>query len=339
VNDRFLTPSTDSPYWRGAIDWVPDDQWWQPWRLLPEHAGRAHAPALLEGARMPAGVRAELRTDATALRLPIEYTSHDRPGRIDVLLNGELHTRVDLPVGTTTVHVPLPEGEHDVQVWLPQSGAARIGRLGLDGPTTISPLATRPRWVTYGSSITVCSAASGPSRTWPALAARRWGWDLTCLGFSGQCHLDPIAARTIAATPADLISLCLGINVHNAATYNERTFAPHVSGFIEQVRQAHPGVPIAVITPIASPEREDQPSDAGLTLGDIRRAVTEVVQVLQADDDGLHLVDGLQILQPAEAHLMPDGLHPDAQGYELMAERLAPVLGSLAAHAVAGGQA
>src|SRR5699024_12830739 len=72
----------------------------------------------LRGARRPAGVRADLRTDATALRLPIEYTSHDRPGRIDVLLNGELHTRVDLPVGTTTVHVPLPEGEHDLQVVL-----------------------------------------------------------------------------------------------------------------------------------------------------------------------------------------------------------------------------
>ena len=25
--------------------------------------------------------------------------------------------------------------------------------------------------------------------------ARRLGWDLTCLGFSGECHLDPIAAR------------------------------------------------------------------------------------------------------------------------------------------------
>src|SRR5690625_5067839 len=58
VTDRksALTPSTDSPYWRGAVGWEHQGRWWQPWRLLPERVRRAHAPRLVEVARMPAEI-------------------------------------------------------------------------------------------------------------------------------------------------------------------------------------------------------------------------------------------------------------------------------------------
>ena len=38
-------------------------------------------------------------------------------------------------------------------------------------------------------------------------------------------------------------------------------------------------------------------------------------------DANLHYVDGLEILGPEEAHLLPDDLHPDAEGYRLMGDR------------------
>lgn len=327
-DERVLRPSDDSPYWRGAVRWVRQEQWWKPWRLLPEYAARAHAPQLLEMAQMPAGVRAQMRTDAEAVCLPMEY-NYDVDGHLDVTVDGELHSRIELTPGATQVEVALPGGTHDVQVWLPQVGTNRVGPLELPGATVIEPVPAGPRWSTYGSSITMCSAAYGPSQTWPALVARELGWDLTCMGYSGQCHLDPIAARTIAATPADVISLCLGINIYGSSTFNERSFAPQVSGFIEQVREAHPGVPIVVMTPIASPARETTPNEAGMTLQQMRRDITEVVHTVQAADDGVHLIDGLQVLAIEEADLMPDGLHPDGQGYELMARRLAPALAAL----------
>ncbi|MGC0249073.1 GDSL-type esterase/lipase family protein [Pseudactinotalea sp. Z1748] len=329
----ILRPCLDSPFWRGAVGWVPEAQWWQPWRVLPDRIARAHAPTLLEVARMPTGVRAEFRTDAGALRLPVEYSSTERVALLDVVVDGELHARMDLPVGVSDVRVSLPPGTHQVQLWLPQAGPTRIGELELQDAEVVEPIERGRRLTTYGSSITLCSAAYGPSRTWPALVAQSHGWDLTCLGYSGQCHLDPIAARTIAAVPADVIALCLGINIYGGSTFNERSFAPHVSGFIEQVREAHPNAPITVITPIASPEREATPNHAGMTLEQMRTDITEVVQVLQTDDDDVHLVDGLQILGLHEAHLLPDGLHPDGEGYELMARRLAPILGSLSAAA------
>ncbi|TDE88811.1 hypothetical protein EXU48_22240 [Occultella glacieicola] len=327
AEDVRVTPSMESTIWRGAVDWAAEDGLWQPWRLLPAQADRAHAPDLIRVARMAAGVRAQVRTDAGELVLPFEHA--DGEGRIDLIVDGELTRRVDVAEGVAEVRLPLPAGVHDVELWLPQSGNTRVGDLGLVGANVAEATAPRPRWTTYGSSISQCGAAFGPSETWPALVARRLGWDLTCLGFSGQCHLDPIAARTIAAVPADVISLCLGINIMGGATFGPRSFAAHISGFVEQVRAAHPDVPILVMTPIVSPPRERTPNAVGLTLELMRTAIAEVVAMLATDDPNLHLLDGTTIIGTEDVHLLPDDLHPDGEGYRLMAERIAPALVNL----------
>ena len=323
-----LEPTADSPFWRGAYTWVPAGELYQPWRLPPERARRAHAPTLIEMAQMAAGVRVELITDAAALRLPLSF-SYESPGTLDLTVDGELVDRRELTDGTHTVAWDLPEGRHEVRIWLPQVGRTTVGALELSGGTTIEPLPARPRWITYGSSISQCRLAAGPSETWPAIVATTRGWDLTCLGLSGQCQLDPIVERAFASLEADVISLCLGINIHNAATFSERTFAAQASGFIERVRDAHPGVPIAVITPIGSPERETTGNAVGLNLEMMRAALGDVVAVLSEDDADLHLVDGLSVLSLDEAHLLADGLHPDAEGYRLMGARLAEQLGAM----------
>ncbi|WP_147918819.1 GDSL-type esterase/lipase family protein [Ruania zhangjianzhongii] len=325
-----LEPAADSPFWRGAYTWVPAGELYQPWRLPPERARRAHAPALVEMAQMAAGVRVELITDAAALRLPLTF-SYDSPGTLDLTVDGELVDRRQLTDGSHTLTWDLPEGLHEVRIWLPQVGRTTVGMLELSGGTTIEPLPARPRWVTYGSSISQCRLAAGPSETWPAIAATTRGWDLTCLGLSGQCQLDPIVERALESLEADVISLCLGINIHNAATFSERTFAAQASGFIERVRDSHPGVPIAVITPIGSPDRETTDNAVGLNLETMREALADVVAVLSEDDEHLHLVDGLGVLDVDEAHLLADGLHPGAEGYRLMGTRLAERLGALAA--------
>ncbi|WP_154795997.1 GDSL-type esterase/lipase family protein [Occultella kanbiaonis] len=328
AEDVSLTPSTESAIWRGAVDWVAAaDGLRQPWRLLPGRAARAHAPGLINTAQMAAGVRAELRTDASAVGLRIRAAEPALP--VDVLVDGERVARLPVEPGTHDLQVPLPEGAHDVEVWLPQGGITQVGDLVLSGADLVEAPAPALRWTTYGSSITQAQAAFGPSETWPALVARRLGWDLTCLGFSGQCHLDPIAARTIAAVPADVVSLCLGINIQGNGSFNERSLAPQVSGFIEQVREAHPDAAIAVLTPILSPPREETPNVAGLTLEAVRAAVRAAVTELQAEDANLHLFEGPTVIGTEDVHLLPDDLHPDGEGYRLMADRIAPLLSRL----------
>jgi hypothetical protein len=325
------TISPDDPRlgWDGLVALQREGDWWQPWRLPPDRIGTAHAPSLTRHARMPAGARIGLRTDAARVALAIEVEVDDPADvpLVDVVVDGELAHRLAVRPGRG-VEAELPPGDKAVELWLPQFGAVRVGPLTLAGHTGVAPLAWRgPRWITYGSSITHCREAAGPSETWPALVARRNGWRLTCLGFSGDCHLDPLVARTIRDAEADLISMCLGINIYGGGTFGVRTLASTASGFIETVRDGHPDTPIVVVTPIFAPDRETQPNAAGMTLRDVRAQVGAAVETLRRlGDERLTLIDGLEVLGADLAHVLPDNLHPSADGYRLMADRLGPRL-------------
>jgi hypothetical protein len=189
---------------------------------------------------------------------------------------------------------------------------------------TAEPLApTGPRWITYGSSITQAGGAYGPSETWPALVARQHGWECFSLGFAGDCHLDPIAARTIRDLPARLISMCLGINIHGGATFSGRTLPGQVEAFVATVREGHPQTPLVVITPLLAPNREGEKNAVGLTLDDVRACV----ELGARTDPTVQVIDGRTVLTIDEAQsLYVDDVHPGPDGYRLIGERLAPLL-------------
>ncbi len=315
----------------GLIALRREGDWWQPWRLPPERIGTAHAPTLEERARMPAGARIGMRTDATRVSLAIDGDAADDNlaySLVDITVDGELAHRLPVLAGSGGVAAEVPAGDKEIEIWLPQYGVVRVGAVTLYGYREVVPAPrTGARWITYGSSITHCREAAGPSKTWPALVARANDWRLTCLGFGGDCHLDPLVARTIRDAEADLISLCLGINIYGGGTFGLRSLASTVSGFIETVRDGHPDTPIVVITPIFSPARETQPNVVGMTLVEIREQVAAAAEMLmRLGDERLVLIDGLEIMGAAEAHMLPDDLHPSADGYRLMADRLAPRL-------------
>lgn len=299
-------------------------------RLDPAGYMPPSTDALANRAAMAAGVRAGWRSSGGTLTIAGEGAPDCAP--YDVLVNGERAHR--LPAAGRHRHelvlADLDPGSL-IQLWLPHFGDFRLETAELSGPDVAAAEEEGPRWLTYGSSITHCQQADGPTQTWPALVARREGWRLSNLGLAGECQLDPAAANTIAQTPAELISLCVGINSYNAATYSERTWAGALQGFLGTVRRAHPEVPIAVITPVLSLPREDKPNAVGWTLADYRRATAEAVEVLRAKGDThLHLVDGAAVLTAQEAlERLPDTLHPDTAGYAIMAERLAPVLAGI----------
>lgn len=323
--------------WTGYRHRQVDDAGWTTfWRLDPrgqnfsltDWTGYPDRPGhrLWARAANPAGVRAAWQTSARAVSMDIraEVDSAAPIAPLDLLVNGSLHQRCALQPGEQTVRVELPGESVELEIWLPQAGAIGVRAPVFDGEAVPQPPAG-PRWITYGSSITQCSGAYGPSETWPALVARRHGWDLVALGFSGDCHLDPIVARTIRDTPARLISLCLGINIWGGATYSGRTLPGQVEAFLRTVRDGHPHTPIVVITPLPAPDREGKPNAVGLTLDDVRACVELGARSL--GDPDLQLIDGRTVLSTEEAlALYADDVHPGPDGYRLIAERLAPLL-------------
>ena len=231
--------------------------------------------------------------------------------------------------------------ERVVTIWLPPSAACVLHALSADAPLCPAPQ-QRPRWVHHGSSISHGSDLDDPRGPWPQQVARHLDLDLVNMGFAGNAMLDPFVARAIAQAPADLITLKIGINIVNGDAMRARTFVPAVHGFLDLVRQGHPSTPLAVITALACPVHEDatgptreaSPGKAGATpreipAGDgsltLRRTRSLLEQVVTARaDPALHLVDGLTLLGVDDGHL-PDDLHPDQLGHNLVATRFCAI--------------
>lgn len=318
-------------HWAGALSLDTNTDGVMPWRI-PHQDRTLYAQALVERAAMPAGVRLVFRSNTTALSGTMNAWLERAP--LDVLCNGERVATVDT-ADLCAFHVDgLPAMEKQIELWLPQFGEFRLSSLSIDDGATLSAPTpdNRPRWITYGSSITQCRTAASPTQTWPAIVAQQCDYDLTCLGFGGQCHLDTMIARVMRDRQADLLSMCVGINIYGGNTLNLRTFGPSIIGFVQIVREGHPNTPFVVMSPIFSPPREETPNAVGFTLKAMRIEVEAAVAALQAQGDHhLHYVDGTTIFGAAAAHLLPDDLHPNADGYRLMGknfvETVAPLFG------------
>lgn len=306
--------------------------------------------------------RLELDVSVTLL-LQTGKTNPDRPAPFVAVVDGAVVDRVEIteaalmretpektyrrdePVRTSFVLELGASADDDrlVEVWLPHDGGTLIHSVSADAEIMAAPEPSAPRWLHYGSSISHGGSADGPLGTWPRLAAAALGLENVNLGFGGNAMLDASVARDIARTAAEVITLKIGINIVGGDAMRRRTFIPAVHGFLDTIREGHPDTPIVVITAIGCPAVEDvpgparagadgrvaatprevRPGDGTLTLAITRTLLEEIVEDRARDDPALFLLDGLGLLNLEEALQMPDGLHPDQAGYDLMASRFA----------------
>ncbi|MFH9129943.1 GDSL-type esterase/lipase family protein [Streptomyces griseoaurantiacus] len=376
MNDWITTPLSPALV-RGALELERTARGVLPHRLPARARAQFSDGQLAMAESQPSGVRLVLRTRATAIELDTlpskrEYVgAPPRPdGVYDLLVDGRLFGQasvtggdtlvVDMTAGTfetrpgapgTVRFTDLPEGPKDVELWLPHDETTELLALRTDAP--VEPAADRGRrvWLHHGSSISHGSNAASPSTTWPALAASLGGVELVNLGLGGSALLDPFTARAMRDTPADLLSVKIGINLVNADLMRLRAFTPAVHGFLDTLREGHPRTPLLVVSPILCPIHEDTPgpsvpdfSDiaagrlrfraagdpaeraAGkLTLNVIREELARIVAQRAAEDPYLHHLDGRELYGEADAAELPlpDALHPDAASHRRIGERFA----------------
>lgn len=341
LEDVRLAPDDPRLTWDGIDRFDADGPGTRPLRLAPERLACALSPALEAAAEQAAGVRFALRTDARALTIRL-HADAARSKPVDVLIGPPRDAqlvRTSTHAGPNEVRVDLPGTPSDIEVWLPHNTSVRIDVIRLHEARIVERAdPPRPGWIAYGSSLTQSLAAAGPSETWTAAVARRNGWRLRNLGLSSQAHLDLAVARAIRDTPAELITLELGVNVYILGSLTARTLASAIGGFIATIRDGHPRTPIVVWGPFVSREREEKQNSAGMTLRQVRELVGwSVAQLRAAGDDDLHLLDGAELIGESDTKLLMDGLHPSAAGELVLADRVAGTLTSVAANAHPGG--
>lgn len=374
--DLITTPIT-AGLLRGALDLERTEHGVRPHRLPARARAQCADGQLAMAEAQPSGVRLVFRTRATtieldALRTKTAYQgAPPRPdGVYDLLVDGRLAGQesatggnvlmVDMTTGSAetrpgpvgTVRFPgLPAGVKDIEIWLPYNETTELVALRTDATVEPAPDRGRKVWLHHGSSISHGSEAASPSTTWPALAASLGGVELINLGLGGSALLDPFTARAMRDTPADLISVKIGINLVNTDLMRLRAFTPAVHGFLDTIREGHPTTPLLVISPILCPIHEDTPGPSApdfsnlsegrlrfiaagdpaeraagkLTLNVIRDALSSLVEQRSADDPNLYHLDGRSLYGEADfAELpLPDQLHPDAATHRRMGDRFA----------------
>ncbi|MEU2433273.1 GDSL-type esterase/lipase family protein [Streptomyces sp. NPDC007861] len=374
--DWITTPVT-AELLRGALDLERTQHGVLPHRLPARARAQCGNGQLAMVEAQPSGVRLVLRTRATAVELDALRTKmayRDAPPRpdgvYDLLVDGRLAGRssvtggnvlmVDMatgsaetrpgPVGTLRF-TGLPDRMKDIEIWLPYNEVTHLVALRTDAPVEAVPDRGRKVWLHHGSSISHGSDAAGPTSTWPALAASLGGVELVNLGLGGSALLDAFTARAMRDTPADLISIKIGINLVNTDVMRLRAFTPAVHGFLDTIREGHPTAPLLVVSPVLCPIHEDTPGPSAadftdlsegklrfravgdpaeraagkLTLNVIRDELSRIVEMRATDDPNLYYLDGRDLYGEADfAELpLPDQLHPDAATHHRIGERFA----------------
>lgn len=313
------TIELENALFQGAVSLEPVEGGIKPWRIPYKDYVLYPPNGINKTSEISAGVRLRFATDSTVIR--IELAPVQTAVELDLVIDGTIVQTCKLAQGDSlAVFEGLPAQDKVVEAYLPQKTATIVKTVAIEaGADCRIPGDTRPKWISYGSSITQCNGAFSPAQTWPAIVARRFGLHLTSLGFSGNCHLEPMVARLIRDLDADIISLCLGINVYGGSTLNSRTFQAAVIGFVQLIREKHPDKPIAVMSPIWSPPRENTKNTAGFTLCEMREQIVEAIGFMASlGDERLHYVDGTTIFDDSLAEHLPDQLHPNGQGYAIM---------------------
>jgi hypothetical protein len=373
----ITTPIT-ADFLRGHLDVEETGHGLLPHRLPAWARRQIPDDRLAVAEAQPSGVRLAFRTSATVIgldTLPTKRAHRGFPpppdGIYDLLVDGRLTAQATVDGGNLltitdmltqtaeftpgpagTAHfTDLPAGEKNIEIWLPYTETTEVIALRTDATVEPAPKTGRRVWLHHGSSISHGSNAAFPSSIWPALAASAGDVELINLGFGGSALVDPFTARAMRDTPADLISVKLGINVVNSDAMRLRAFTPAIHGFLDTIREGHPTTPLLLISPILCPTHENTPgplmpdlSDgtlkfkatgdpaetaAGrLTLTIIREVLADIVKQRSAEDPNLHYLDGLDLYGESDHDElpMPDAIHPSPEGHRRIGENFAKLV-------------
>ena len=302
------------------------------WRF-PKSAVEELPPAVARLMRFSAGARIRFASNTSSLRVRLKASRVHSFGNMSPIGSRGLDAYVDGTYwGSATV---TEEGEQELTffqgsagtpkeicIYLPSFQEVIVLAVGVDASAEVgapAPFAERLPIVFYGSSIAQGASASRPGMSYEAILARRLNLDYVNLGFSGSGKAEPEVVDLVGRVDACCYVFDLGKSYR---TQPAEVYAQ----MLRRIRAAHPDVPLVSITPIFSTREFFDGSYTELSRH-VRGVVTIATrQLIDAGDRHLHLVNGLELLGPADADAYQEGVHPTDLGFARIADRLEPLL-------------
>ncbi|MEZ6127724.1 MAG: SGNH/GDSL hydrolase family protein [Planctomycetaceae bacterium] len=304
---------------------------------LPSRAKGVVRDAVWNLSRHSAGMMVQFRTDATTIHVDHVVTSsnlgmphmpatgvsgldlyaRDDEGRlrwVAVTRPNNQHMQVEIVSG-------LRPGTRDYAIYLPLYNGTESLKIGVPAGQKFEPVAPRTQKpiVFYGTSITHGACASRPGMPHPAILGRRLNRPTINLGFSGNGKLEKeVGQFLVELDPAVYVLDCLPNMV--AAEITERT-----GPMVNQLRSAHPGIPIVLVEDRTYPSSWLVPSRQ--ERNDTSRAAFRAAYQKMRDDgiENLFYVDG-ETLLAADRDDTTDGSHPSDLGFFNQANAIEPAL-------------
>ena len=289
-------------------------------RRLPEEVAKSTSSEVHRLHTHTSGGRIRFRTDSDTVVMKIagnyystwHMTNMARHGG-DLYIDydyGSVYTGSLKPNGeaSSSVEIKMPEGEHDVTVYLPLYGEVNSFEIGLCEEASLKPHSKPYRnelpVIFYGSSITQGACASRPGRSYEAMISRKYNLNYTCLGFSGACK----AEDAIVDYMSDLPMMAFVSDYDHNADNPEYLKATHHKLYLK-IREKNPDIPYYMLTRPNFYFCEDH----------IRRrdiVMQSYLDARAAGDKNVYFIDGSAFFNGENVEdLTLDLTHPNDEGF------------------------
>ncbi|MFC3803476.1 SGNH/GDSL hydrolase family protein [Cohnella sp. GCM10012308] len=336
---RWLSPLVE-PFVIAGLPWLKKERLY---RRLPAASAHALPPAVDMLADCPAGGQIRFRTDSPTV--VVKAVLSGPPGMDHMPASGQCgfdayigDLGTQAYIGTTRMSTTATEICHplferlaalprEVTINLPLYQGVREIWIGIAPEAMIEPPVTYEdsrKMIVYGTSITQGGCASRPGMAYTNVLSRRFPYEFVNEGFSGNGKGEPEVARTLAEI--DNPGLLVIDYVANVTPEGYRDTLPT---FIGLYREAHPDVPILVVSKIRyAREAFDDAALQGRL--DTRAFGKETVERLRQEGDAnIYFQDGDELLGDRFDECTVDGVHPTDLGFLRMADGLMPMLSGI----------
>ncbi len=326
ASKMILTYSQIKEITVGALDVIQDENGKITFKRFTEEQSeyyRTHNEGYHLRSKANSGIRFSFTTDASSLSIDYEMIRGSSANwfQLDIVCDGaiikHIDTRTEEDHCEGTLECPLPEGEHLINVHLPNLAIFVLKKLELTDAGVLAPYTPKgPKILFLGDSITYGASSFYPSLSYTARLTAMTDALTLNQGIGGEIFRADILDPKLPFDP-DIITIAFGTNDWSCARNNPELRISRADAYFKKLKSIFPNAKIVYISPLWRGLSEEE----YLTFLPARKEFEALARSLD-----ITVVDGLTLVPHLPEFFQDKHLHPNENGFSLYAENLAVAL-------------